>query len=69
MYTKSRSSVILPAMVNARVHVHDGQRYVPLVVQEEFVGKRLGQLVRKPWMWRVESGWNVEGVLCEIVKL
>jgi small subunit ribosomal protein S19 len=45
VYTQSRSSTIIPAFVGAKIFIHRGNSYVPIIIQEEFVGKKLGQLV------------------------
>jgi small subunit ribosomal protein S19 len=52
--TKSRASMILPSMVGANVHVHNGHQYIPLILSEEMIGRRLGEFVatRKPFTYR-----------------
>lgn len=41
--TWSRSSTIVPAMVGHTIAVHDGKKHVPVYVQENMVGHKLGE--------------------------
>ena len=41
--TWARASTIFPEMVGHTVAVHDGQRHVPVLVNENMVGHRLGE--------------------------
>jgi small subunit ribosomal protein S19 len=41
--TWSRYSTILPQMVGLTFGVHDGRRHVPVLVNENMVGHRLGE--------------------------
>ena len=41
--TWSRSSTIVPAMVGHTIAVHDGRKHVPVYVQENMVGHKLGE--------------------------
>jgi len=41
--TWSRFSTILPQMVGLTFGVHDGRRHVPVLVNENMVGHRLGE--------------------------
>ena len=41
--TWSRSSTISPAFVGHTIAVHDGRRHVPVYVQEDMVGHKLGE--------------------------
>ena len=41
--TWSRSSTIFPAFVGHTIAVHDGRRHVPVYVQEDMVGHKLGE--------------------------
>ena len=41
--TWSRSSTILPQMVGLTIGVHDGRRHVPIYVNENMVGHKLGE--------------------------
>jgi small subunit ribosomal protein S19 len=55
--TKSRASMILPTMVGACVHVHNGHQFVPLALTEEMIGRRLGEFVAttKPFSFRATN--------------
>ncbi len=48
--THSRAMIILPSMFGKTILVHNGKEYVPVLIQPEMVGKRLGEyaLTRKP---------------------
>ena len=41
--TWSRASVIFPDFVGHTIAVHDGRRHVPVYVQEDMVGHKLGE--------------------------
>ena len=41
--TWARSSTIVPAMVGHTIAVHDGKKHVPVYVQENMVGHKLGE--------------------------
>ena len=41
--TWSRSSTIYPAFVGHTIAVHDGRKHVPVYVQEDMVGHKLGE--------------------------
>ena len=41
--TWSRSSTIYPNMVGHTIAVHDGQKHVPVYINEEMVGHKLGE--------------------------
>ena len=41
--TWSRASMILPSFVGHTIAVHDGRRHVPVYVQEDMVGHKLGE--------------------------
>ena len=41
--TWSRRSMILPEMVGLTIAVHNGRQHVPVVVNEEMVGHKLGE--------------------------
>lgn len=43
--TWSRDSVITPAMVGFTIGVHNGKLHVPVLIIEDMVGHRLGELV------------------------
>jgi ribosomal protein S19 len=55
--TKARSSTIIPAMVGALLHIHNGMSFVPVKIKEEMVGMKVGQLVAttKPWSFRATN--------------
>ena len=41
--TWSRASTIFPDMVAHTIAVHDGRRHVPVYIQEDMVGHKLGE--------------------------
>ena len=41
--TWSRRSMILPEMVGLTIAVHNGRQHVPVLVNEEMVGHKLGE--------------------------
>jgi len=41
--TWARSSTILPQMVGLTIGVHDGRRHVPIYINENMVGHKLGE--------------------------
>jgi small subunit ribosomal protein S19 len=41
--TWSRRSMILPDMVGLTIAVHNGRQHVPVVINEEMVGHKLGE--------------------------
>jgi small subunit ribosomal protein S19 len=41
--TWARSSTILPQMVGMTIGVHDGRRHVPVYINENMVGHKLGE--------------------------
>ena len=41
--TWARSSTIMPQMVGMTIGVHDGRRHVPIYVNENMVGHKLGE--------------------------
>ena len=41
--TWSRSSTIFPSFVGHTIAVHDGRKHVPVYVQEDMVGHKLGE--------------------------
>ena len=38
----ARSSMIMPEMVGLTIAVHDGRRFIPILMTENMVGHRLG---------------------------
>ena len=43
--TWSRRSTIYPQMVGMTIAVHDGRKHVPVYIQEDMVGHKLGEFV------------------------
>jgi small subunit ribosomal protein S19 len=43
--TWSRASTIFPQMLGHNIAVHDGRRHVPIYIQENMVGHKLGEFV------------------------
>ena len=43
--TWSRASTIFPQMVGHTIAVHDGRKHVPVYIQEDMVGHKLGEFV------------------------
>ena len=43
--TWSRRSMITPDMVGLNIAVHNGRQHVPIFVQEDMVGHKLGEVV------------------------
>ena len=41
--TWARSSTIMPQMVGMTIGVHDGRRHVPIFINENMVGHKLGE--------------------------
>ncbi len=41
--TWSRSSTIFPSFVGHTIAVHDGRKHVPVYIQEDMVGHKLGE--------------------------
>jgi len=41
--TWARSSTILPQMVGLTIGVHDGRKHVPIYINENMVGHKLGE--------------------------
>ena len=41
--TWARSSMIMPEMVGLTISVHDGRRFIPILMTENMVGHRLGE--------------------------
>ena len=53
--TWSRRSLITPQMVGLNIAVHNGRQHVPIFIQEDMVGHKLGEFVLT-WTFRVHSG-------------
>ena len=43
--TWSRRSMITPEMVGLNIAVHNGRQHVPIFIQEDIVGNKLGEFV------------------------
>ncbi len=43
--TWSRASTIFPEMVGHTIAVHDGRKHVPVFINEDMVGNKLGEFV------------------------
>ena len=41
--TRSRSSTILPVMIGLTISIHNGKVYVPILITEDMVGRKLGE--------------------------
>lgn len=41
--TWSRRSTIFPEMVGMRIQVHNGKKFIPLLITEDMVGHKLGE--------------------------
>ncbi len=41
--TQMREMIILPEMVGKLIMVHNGKEFVPITIQEEMIGHRLGE--------------------------
>ena len=41
--THSRTSAILPCMLNLTIAIHNGHKYIPLTVSESNIGYKLGE--------------------------
>ncbi len=53
--TYSRSSTIFPEMVGRVIHVHNGNKFIPVKVSDNFVGHKLGEFAPTR-MFRVHGG-------------
>ena len=43
--TWSRRSLITPSMVGLNIAVHNGRQHIPIFIQEDMVGHKLGEFV------------------------
>ena len=50
--TWSRSSTIFPSFVGHTIAVHDGRKHVPVYIQEDMVGHKLGEFAPHPYVPR-----------------
>ena len=53
--TWSRRSMITPSMVGLNIAVHNGRQHIPIFIQEDMVGHKLGEFVLTR-TFRVHSG-------------
>ena len=53
--TWSRRSLITPTMVGLNISVHNGRQHVPIFIQEDMVGHKLGEFVLTR-TFRIHSG-------------
>ena len=53
--TWSRRSMITPSMVGLNIAVHNGRKHIPIFIQEDMVGHKLGEFVLTR-TFRVHSG-------------
>ena len=53
--TWSRASMVMPDMVGLNIAVHNGRQHVPIFIQEDMVGHKLGEFVLTR-TFRVHSG-------------
>ena len=53
--TWSRRALITPQMVGLNIAVHNGRQHVPIFIQEDMVGHKLGEFVLTR-TFRVHSG-------------
>lgn len=42
--THCRDCIIIPEMIGATIAVHNGKEFVPVIITEEMIGHRLGEL-------------------------
>ncbi|MGX7589372.1 30S ribosomal protein S19 [Candidatus Vidania fulgoroideorum] len=43
--TWSRASVILPRFLGLTIYVHNGKNHIPIIINEEMIGHKLGEFV------------------------
>ena len=61
--TWARSSTILPQMVGMTIGVHDGRRHVPIYINENMVGHKLGEFApTRTYRGHVSKGEKVTQV-------
>ena len=53
--TWSRRSIVTPLMVGLNIAVHNGRQHIPIFIQEDMVGHKLGEFVLTR-TFRVHSG-------------
>ena len=45
IYTNSRQSIILPNFVGRTFFIHNGNKYLKLVITKEMVGRKFGEFI------------------------
>ena len=43
--TKSRSTTVIPIIVGKTIQVHSGNAFLPILIKERMVGRKLGEFV------------------------
>nr|QJH88435.1 ribosomal protein S19 [Pterocladiophila hemisphaerica] len=43
--TWSRSSTIIPSMLNHTIAVHNGKQHIPIFITEDMIGHKLGEFI------------------------
>ncbi|KAJ2347631.1 mitochondrial ribosomal small subunit component [Coemansia erecta] len=55
--TMARACTIMPHMIGANFHVHNGKDYIPVHITEQMIGRKLGEFshTRKRFVYRVSK--------------
>lgn len=55
--TCARSSTVIPDFVGAKLLVHNGKDYIPVIIREDMIGQRIGSLVstKKAFSYRATN--------------
>ena len=53
--TWSRRSMVTPSMVGLNIGIHNGRQHIPIFIQEDMVGHKLGEFVLTR-TFRIHSG-------------
>ena len=55
--TKSRNTSIVPDFVGKTLHVHNGKKYIRIIINEDMIGHKLGEFssTRKPFSFKKVS--------------
>jgi len=43
--TECRDIIIIPKMVGKNIRIHNGKEFVPVIIQHEMIGNRIGEFV------------------------
>jgi len=43
VFTKSRSSLIVPSFIGKTFYIHNGKNFLKLLITEDMIGKKLGE--------------------------